>query len=102
MELRDRNPLDVAYLASAYAVAGNKSEAHRLLVEIEGRSRREYVPPTVLAIAHIGLGQHERAFDCWTGPSPNTMDGSPNLFSIQPTTLCARTPAMQRCCRRWD
>jgi hypothetical protein len=55
--------LDVAYLASAYAVAGRRSEAQQLLVELEGRSRREHVPPTVLAIVYIGLGQHERAFD---------------------------------------
>ena len=63
VELRDRNALDVAYLASAYAVAGKRSEAQRLLVELEGRSRREHVPPTVLAIVHIGLGQDGRAFD---------------------------------------
>ncbi|MFL5476446.1 MAG: hypothetical protein ACJ8A6_12200, partial [Gemmatimonadales bacterium] len=44
-------------------VAGKRSEAQRLLVELEGRSRREHVPPTVLAIVHIGLGQDERAFD---------------------------------------
>jgi TolB-like protein/Tfp pilus assembly protein PilF len=63
VELRGRDALDVAYLASAYAVAGKRSEAGRLLIELEGRSRREYVPPTVLAIVYIGLGQHGRAFD---------------------------------------
>jgi len=63
VQLRGRNALDVAYLASAYAVAGRRSEAQQLLVELEGRSRREHVPPTVLAIVYIGLGQHERAFD---------------------------------------
>jgi adenylate cyclase len=63
VELRGRNALDIAYLASAYAVAGKRSEAQRLLVELEGRSRREHVPPTVLAIVYIGLGQHGRAFD---------------------------------------
>jgi TolB-like protein/DNA-binding SARP family transcriptional activator len=63
VELRGRNALDVAYLASAYAVAGKRSEAQRLLVELEGRSRREYVPPTVLAIVYTGLGQDGRAFD---------------------------------------
>ncbi|MFL5489892.1 MAG: BTAD domain-containing putative transcriptional regulator [Gemmatimonadales bacterium] len=63
VELRGGNALDVAYLASGYAVAGKRSEAQGLLVELEGRSRREHVPPTVLAIVHIGLGQDERAFD---------------------------------------
>jgi hypothetical protein len=55
--------LDVAYLAYAYAVAGQGSEAQRLLVELEGRSRREHVPPTVLAMVYMGVGQDERAFD---------------------------------------
>ncbi len=63
VELRGRNALDVAYLAYAYAVAGQESEAQRLLVELEGRSRREHVPPTVLAMVHMGLGEDERAFD---------------------------------------
>ena len=63
VELRGRNALDVAYLAYAYAVAGKRSEAQRLLAELEGRSRREPVPPTVLAMVHIGLGQDGRAFD---------------------------------------
>jgi Flp pilus assembly protein TadD len=63
VELRGRNALDVAYLAYAYAVAGKRSEAQRLLVELEGRSRREHVPPTVLAMVYIGLGQDGPAFD---------------------------------------
>ena len=63
VERRGRNALDVAYLAYAYAVAGQGSEAQRLLVELEGRSRREHVPPTVLAMVYMGVGQDERAFD---------------------------------------
>jgi tetratricopeptide (TPR) repeat protein len=62
-ELRGRYAMDVAELAYAYAVAGKRSEARRLLVELEGRSRREYVPPVVFAIVYMGLGQDGRAFD---------------------------------------
>lgn len=63
VKLRGRYALDVAELAYAYAVAGQRSEARRLLVELEGRSRREYVPPVVFAIVYMGLGQDGRAFD---------------------------------------
>jgi hypothetical protein len=35
-------------------------EAQRLLVELEERSRRGYVQPTVFAIVYMGLGQGER------------------------------------------
>ena len=63
VELRGGNALDVAYLAYAYAMAGQRSEAQRLLLDLEARSRREHVPPTVLAMVYIGLGQDGRAFD---------------------------------------
>jgi TolB-like protein/DNA-binding SARP family transcriptional activator len=74
VELRKRDALDVAELAYAYAVAGRRSEAQRLLVELEERSRREYIQPTVLAIVHAGLGQHERAFD-WLDRAAAERDG---------------------------
>jgi TolB-like protein/DNA-binding SARP family transcriptional activator/Flp pilus assembly protein TadD len=63
VELGGRYPLHVAELAYAYAVAGKQGEARRLLVELEGRSRREYVSPVVFAIVYMGLGQTEPAFD---------------------------------------
>ena len=63
VELRDRDALDMAELAYAYAVAGKRSEAQALLVELEARSRRGYVQPTAFAIVHMGLGQDGRAFD---------------------------------------
>lgn len=74
VELRGRDALDVAELAYGYAVAGRKSEAEALLVELEARSRRESVQPTALAIVHIGLGQHDRAFD-WLDRAVTERDG---------------------------
>ncbi len=74
VELRGRYPLDVAELAHAYAVASNRSEAQRLLVELEGRSRREYVSPVVFAIVYMGLGQDGRAFD-WLDRAVAEHDG---------------------------
>jgi TolB-like protein/DNA-binding SARP family transcriptional activator len=74
VELRGHDALDVAELAYAYAVAGRRSEAQRLLAELEGRSGREYVQPTVFAIVYAGLGQHERAFD-WLDRAAAERDG---------------------------
>src|SRR5438067_2154937 len=84
VELRGRNALDVAYLAYAYAMAGKRSEAQRLLVELEGRSRREYVPPTLLAIVYMGLGQDGRAFD-WLDRAVAEHDGWLAEFIFFPT-----------------
>jgi hypothetical protein len=66
--------LHVAELAYAYAVAGNRSEAQRLLVELEGRSRRGYVSPVVFGIVYMGLGQDGRAFD-WLDRAAAEHDG---------------------------
>jgi TolB-like protein/DNA-binding SARP family transcriptional activator/Tfp pilus assembly protein PilF len=74
VQLRGRDPLDVAELAYAHALAGRRSEAEALLVELERRSRREYVQPTAIAIIHTGLGEHERAFD-WLDRAATERDG---------------------------
>jgi TolB-like protein/DNA-binding SARP family transcriptional activator len=83
VELRGRDALDVAELASAYAVAGNRSEAERLLVELQGRSRREYFQPTVFAVVYIALGQHGRAFD-WLDRAAAEHDGCLAEFIFYP------------------
>jgi TolB-like protein/DNA-binding SARP family transcriptional activator len=74
VEFRGRDALDVAELAYGYAVAGRRNEAQRLLAELEDRSRREYVQPTVFAIVYAGLGQHDRAFD-WLERAAAERDG---------------------------
>jgi tetratricopeptide (TPR) repeat protein len=74
VELRGRNAIDVAQLAHAYAVAGKRDEARQLLVELERRSRREHVPPTLFAIVYMGLGQDGRAFD-WLDRAITERDG---------------------------
>jgi tetratricopeptide (TPR) repeat protein len=63
VRLRNRDVLDLAELAYAYAAAGRRSDAQQLLVELEARARREYVIPTAFAIVHMALGDEERAFD---------------------------------------
>ena len=63
VRLRNRDVLDIAELAYAYAVSGRRSEAQQLLVELEGRARREYVIPSAFAIVHMALGNEDRAFD---------------------------------------
>jgi TolB-like protein/Tfp pilus assembly protein PilF len=50
-----------AELLSAYAAAGNLTEARRILVTLEGRSRHEYIPSFSLAVAYAGLGDKARA-----------------------------------------
>jgi eukaryotic-like serine/threonine-protein kinase len=49
-------------LAYAYAAAGDRPKAKAVLRELETRSRREYVPPWDMAVAHLGLGDFDGTF----------------------------------------
>ena len=57
----------VAHLAYAYARAGKKSEALRILDELRSRSKRQYVTPYAVAYVHTGLGDKHNAFQCLEG-----------------------------------
>lgn len=52
-----RFPNQLAYLARAYALAGAPAQTHVIIDELEMLSKRTYVSPTALAIAHLGLEQ---------------------------------------------
>ncbi|MFN2421782.1 MAG: adenylate/guanylate cyclase domain-containing protein [Gemmatimonadota bacterium] len=51
-----------AYLAHAYAVAGNRSQAQRIVNELEQLGGSEFVNPVAMATAYTGLGDFDRAF----------------------------------------
>jgi TolB-like protein/Flp pilus assembly protein TadD len=49
-------------LADAYAEAGEKARAQKVVQELEEKARREYVPPLALAMAHMALGDRDGTF----------------------------------------
>ena len=53
----------VASLSHAYAVAGKRGEAVKLLAELQEQSKREYVSPYGMAIGYIGLREKGQAFE---------------------------------------
>ena len=56
------NDLDKAVgLARAYALAGNKAAARKVLNELEERARRSYVPSTFFAQVRVALGEKQQA-----------------------------------------
>jgi TolB-like protein/DNA-binding winged helix-turn-helix (wHTH) protein/tetratricopeptide (TPR) repeat protein len=56
------NSFWLAMLARADARTGNKSAARRTLHELERRSHRQFVEPTLMAMINIGLGDKDAAF----------------------------------------
>ena len=58
----NENPRSIAVLGHAYAVAGNKGEAHKIIEELESLSTKQYVGGRYIASIYAGLGENDRAF----------------------------------------
>jgi len=62
VEIAERAPFYVAYLAWAQAMAGRIEDARKGLAELEARAGSEYVSPLHIAIVLGGLGDLDRGF----------------------------------------
>jgi serine/threonine-protein kinase len=54
---------NMALLGDAYALAGRRTEARKLLEELILLSKKRYISPAYMAIPSIGLGQKDQAFE---------------------------------------
>ena len=45
------------------AVSGRSEEARAILDQLKTRAAQRYVPPSNLALVHLGLGEHDEALD---------------------------------------
>jgi tetratricopeptide (TPR) repeat protein len=62
MALAGRHPWSLWVLGAAHAAAGSRTEANTILNDLVERSRREYIPWTILATLHAALGCKDEAF----------------------------------------
>ena len=62
LNLSQRSPAVIGVLVRAYAHAGRRTEALRLLDELKRRQQTGYVPPAAFVNAYLGLGDNEQAF----------------------------------------
>ena len=55
----------VVKATAAYTLAriGRRDEARAILDQLRTRAAQAYVPPSNLALVHLGLGEHEAALD---------------------------------------
>jgi pentatricopeptide repeat protein len=60
--LSNRSPAVIGVLIRAYAHAGRRSDALRLLDELKNRKKTKYVPAGAFVHAYLGLGDNEQAF----------------------------------------
>ncbi|HXN21188.1 MAG TPA: protein kinase [Candidatus Dormibacteraeota bacterium] len=57
------SPAVLAQLGHAYAAAGNKAEAQKVLGDLKGLSKQRFVPAFAIAIVYAGLGHREQALN---------------------------------------
>jgi len=56
------NAEEIGYLGYAYAVTGKRSEAQKILDELQEQAKRRYVSPWLIALIYTGLGNKDQAF----------------------------------------
>ena len=61
--LNESQSMSLAYESVALARLGRRNEAKKALQELLERSKNRYVPPYHLAIAYVGIGDHEHALE---------------------------------------
>jgi len=62
VELSD-NPSSLAHLGQAYARAGQREEAQKILAQLSEEAKSRYVRPYSFAYIYLALGDKERAID---------------------------------------
>src|SRR6266404_3935515 len=72
-----------AHIAHVMAVSGKKSEALAALAELQGRAKRQYVPPYDIALIYVGLGQRDKAF-VWLEKAYNDHSTEMIYFKVEP------------------
>jgi tetratricopeptide (TPR) repeat protein len=54
----------LACMGVLYARMGDRSKAEAVLKELDERSKKEYVPPTLISYTHFALGEMDAGFEC--------------------------------------
>lgn len=62
VQLSDGDQDALASLANAYALAGRRADARKILQDLERRAHTGYVSPYSFAVIYAGLGDKDRAF----------------------------------------
>jgi Flp pilus assembly protein TadD len=57
------NSLALSGLGYAYALAGRRAEAQKVLDQLEEFSKHKYVPAGRMALICVGLGEKDKAFE---------------------------------------
>jgi DNA-binding winged helix-turn-helix (wHTH) protein/TolB-like protein/Flp pilus assembly protein TadD len=75
---------NIAALGYAYAVAGKRAEARKVIDDLAGLSKERYVSPYFLGGIYAGLGERDQAF-AWLEKAYQERYPSMTLIGVEPT-----------------
>jgi TolB-like protein/Tfp pilus assembly protein PilF len=81
--LSNRSPGALGILIRAYAHAGRRSDALRLLAELKRRRNTGYAPAAALVNAYLGLGENEEAI-AWLEQAYNEQSNMLQFVKVHP------------------
>ena len=79
----DRSPAVIGVLVRAYAHAGRRKEALRLVDELKRREQKSYVPAAPFVAAYLGLADNEQAF-IWLQKAYQEQSNILQLLKVHP------------------
>jgi tetratricopeptide (TPR) repeat protein len=77
------SPAATGVLVRAYSHAGRRSDALRVLADLQKRSRAGYVPAAAFVNAYLGLGENEQAF-AWLEQAYNEQSNILQFLKVHP------------------
>jgi TolB-like protein/DNA-binding winged helix-turn-helix (wHTH) protein len=79
-----RSPGSLAMLATAYARAGNRTQALHLIDELKRRRRDGYIPPSAFITPYLALGETDQAF-FWCDEASKEKSGILQWIKVEPS-----------------
>jgi TolB-like protein/DNA-binding winged helix-turn-helix (wHTH) protein/Flp pilus assembly protein TadD len=83
LSVSNRSPGVIGVLVRAYAHAGRRADALRLVEELKKRKQAGYVPPAAFVNAYLGLGDNEEAF-AWLEQGYNEQSNILQWLKVHP------------------
>jgi len=89
-----------AYLGYAYATAGRRADARRILKELQSRAREQYVSSFGMALVHDALGEKEPALAALERAYEDRAVEFAQMYQYPPFTTIASEPRFQATMRQ--
>jgi len=94
------NPYMQGYMGHAFGESGNMDEARKILADLLELDKEGYLPPFIISLVYIGLGENENAID-WLEKAEEVLDWNLSYAKVYPLFDPLRShPRFQELLRR--